>query len=267
MNKRNVIISLFLAISILIAQVGGVLAAPGSQSFPPIQGILHKITLETDPSTGIRTVILEVRKGQELQTARVSQEAALKLGFVMLDGDGKPVINEKTLGKHVEIDLINALPEEEKNRHPVADALATFFFESLGTENDMIYDAIIEAHDQGTGFGVIAQVLWLTQEIHGGGDLDDFRTLLVAKQSGIYTDLPFVDEDGARITPKNWGELRNAILAGRPIVNLGTVMSSINNDDNSGNPNNDHENNKDKEKNNKGNRPNTEKENQKEKNR
>ena len=261
MNKRNVIISLFLAISILIIQVGGVLAAPGSQAFPPIQGNLQKITLETDSSTGISTVILEVRKGQDLQTVRISQETALKLGVVMLDSDGKPVINDRTLGKHVEIDLINVLPEEEKKRHPVADALATFFFESLGTENDEIYKAIMEAHDQGVGFGVIAQVLWLTQEIDGGGDLDDFQILLTAKQSDVYTGLPFEDKDGATITPKNWGELRNAILAGKPIVNLGTVMSSKNNDDNSNNPNNDHENNrdKDKEKNN-GNDPNNEKE-------
>ena len=262
MNKRNVIISLFLAISFLIVQAEGVLAAPDLQAFPPIQGILQKITLETDSSTGITTLNLEVRKGQELQTVRVSQETALKLGIVMLDSDGKPVINEKILGKHVEIDLINVLPEDEEKRHPVADALATFFFESLGTENDQIYDLIMDTHDQGVGFGVIAQVLWLTQEIPGGGNLDDFKTLLTVKQSGIYTGLPFVDENGATITPKNWGELRTAILAGKPIVNLGTIISSRNNDDNGNNPNNDHENNKDKdkEKNHHENGPNSEKE-------
>ena len=266
MNKRNVFISLFLAISILIVQVGGVLAAPGSQDSTPLKGILQKITLETDPSTAITTVILEVRKGNEVQIVRISQENALQLGFVGLDGDGKAVINEKILGKHVEIDLANILPPEEEKLHPVGDALAQFF-SYLGAEKDQVYTAIMEAHDHGVGFGVIAQVLWLTQEIPGGGNLDHFQALLAAKESGIYTDLPFVDENGATITPKNWAELKNAILSGKPAVNLGSVMSNKKNDDKGDNPKNDHDNNKDKdkEKDNSGNGPNPEKEKEKKK--
>jgi hypothetical protein len=265
MNKRNVFISLFLAISILIVQVGGVLAAPGPQASTPIKGILQKITLETDPSTAITTVILEVRKGNEVQIVRISQENALQLGFVGLDGDGKAVINERILGKHVEIGLTNILPPEEEKLHPVGDALAEFFSSYLGAEKDQVYTAIMAAHDEGVGFGAIAQVLWLTREISGGGNLDDFQALVAAKKSGIYTDLPFVDENGATITPKNWAELKNAILSGQSAVNLGSVMSNHKNDDKGDNPKNDHDDNKDKdkEKGNSGNGPNPEKEKKK----
>jgi hypothetical protein len=189
------------------------------------------------------------------------------VGFVGLDGDGKAVINEKILGKHVEIDLTSILPPEEEKRHPVADALAQFFYSSMGAEDDEIYNAIMEARDQGVGFGVIAQVLWLTQAIPGGGNLEDFQALLDAKQSGIYADLPFVDENGATITPRNWGELKNAILTGKPVVNLGTVMSNKNEKDNGNQQNDDHQNNKDKEKEktNSGNGPNSEPEKEKKK--
>ena len=265
MNRRNLFSSLFLALSILIVQVGGVLAAPGAQAIPPIKGILQKITLKTDPSTVMTTVILEVRKGNEVQNVGVSQETALKLGFIGLDGDGKAVINEKILGKHVEIDLPDILPLEEAKAHPVGNALARFFSSSMGAEEDQIYNAIMDARDQGLGFGVIAQILWLTHEIRGGGDLDDFQALLAARQRGIFTDLPFVDESGATITPKNWGELKNAILSGKPVVNLGSVMSNKN--DNEDNQNNDHNDSKDKsgEKNNGENDPNNEKEKEKKK--
>lgn len=267
MTKRFFFISLFLAISVLIVQVGGVLAAADSQTVTPIKGILEKITLQTDPSTGVATVILEIRKANEVKSVRLSQEIALQLGFVGLDGDGKTVINEKILGKHVEIDLADILPAEEERRHPVADALSQFFSSNLYTENDQLYSAILEAHEQGIGFGVIAQVLWLTQEIPGGGDLEDFRTLLAAKKSGVYQDLPFVDENGATIIPKNWGELKNAILSGKPVVNLGSIMSNKKEKDNGNNQNNDSENkkDKDKEKNNNGNGPKDEKEKEKKK--
>ena len=265
MNKSYYLISLFLAICISFVQAGGVLAAPESQAGPPIRGILQKITLETDSSTAVTTVVVEIRKGNEVQTVRISQETALRLGIIGLDGDGRAVINEKILGKHVEVDQTDLLQPDEEKHHPVADALARFFFSSLGAEDDQMYDAIMEARDQGIGFGVIAQILWLTQEIPGGGDLEDFQTLLNAKQTGIYADVPFVDENGATITPKNWGELRNAILSGKPVMNLGAVISNKEGNDPVNDPNTDHENNRDKDKTNSGNGPNNEKEKEKKK--
>jgi hypothetical protein len=226
-NKTKFFISLVLAVSILIVQVGGVIAAPAQQAFPPITGIIEGITIETDVNTGITTVIVNVLDGnQVLQTVRVSEKTAEKLGLVVLDVDGNPKINDAALGQAIEIKLTSVIPNKEENQHPVANALATFFSDIA--DNTTLYNTIMEAHNEGVGFGIIAQILWLTREIPGG-DLGDFRTLLLAKQSGDYTSLSFVDENGTTITAKNWGELRTAILAGKKISNLGKVVSNKDN--------------------------------------
>ncbi len=255
MNKKIFFISLVLAISVLIIQVGGVFAAPAQQAFPPITGIVQSVTVETDPNTGITTIIVEIIDGNQVsQMVRVSEKTAEKLGLIVPDSDGKPEIIDAALGKSIEIKLNTIIPNKEENQHPVGSALATFFSDIA--ENETLYSTIMEAHNEGVGFGVIAQVLWLTKEIPGGG-LEDFKALLLAKQNGDYTNLSFVDENGTIITAKNWSELRTAILAGKKIGNLGLVMS---NKDNNGNGNNkdkdknkDKNNNKDKGKNNNGN--------------
>lgn len=220
MIRAKALISLFLAVSVLILQVGGVFAAPSPQTSSAVHGLVHSITLEMDSNTAITTVMVEVRRGQETQTVRISQETALKLGLVGLDDDGKPVINELSLGKHIEIESSTILPDPEEKRHPVGEALATFFFEGVGTEEDEVYASIMEAHSAGVGFGVIAQALWLTTEIPGGS-LVDFQTLLAAKQENDYSGIL---EDGS--TPQNWTELRAAILEGKRVKKLGDIVSN-----------------------------------------
>lgn len=220
MHKRIVFISLLLAISILSTQVGDAHAGATLQASPPIQGTVQSITLDNDASTGITTVIVGIRKGQETRLVRLSQETAIRLGFVVLDGDGKLSINGLMLGKHANLESPDVLPMLEQKRHPVGDALATFFTGIEGLD----YNAIMEAHESGTGFGVIAQVLWLTQEIPDA-DIGDFQILLDARKNNTYSGLPFVDDSGVTITPSSWAELRKAVLAGKPVGNLGTVMS------------------------------------------
>ena len=211
MNKRILLLSLYLAISIFIAQVGEVSAASAIQDSTVISGKVHRITLDTDPHTGLTIVIVEILdQGQGKQVVRINQETALELGLVGLDSDGKPAINELVLGKNVEIQHIDVLPAQEEKRHPVGDALATFFFESLGTANNTTYDAIMAAHGDGVGFGVIAQALWLSHALPGGS-LADFEALLLAKETNVYTG--FLLADGT--TPRNWAELRDAILDGQ----------------------------------------------------
>ncbi|HLO15112.1 MAG TPA: hypothetical protein VK206_09795 [Anaerolineales bacterium] len=222
MSKRKFLISLLLAISIMIVQVGSVFAAPVSQAFPPITGIVQSITVETDPNTGVTTVIVDVMDGNQVsQIVRVSEKTAEKLGLVVFDSDGKPVINNSALGQAIEIKLTSVIPDKEENQHPVGSALATFF--SDVADNETLYNTIMAAHNNGFGFGVIAQALWLTQELKG--DSNVFNALLLAKQAGDYTNFSF-DENGTLVTPKNWAELKQAIMGGKKMGNPSLVMSN-----------------------------------------
>ena len=247
MNPKKFLLSLVLAINILIVQVGGVFAAPALQAFPPITGTIQSITLETDPNTGITTVVVDVvsenQATQTTQTVRISQNTAEKLGLVVLDDDGKPMINDFALGQLVEIKLNMVLSEQEEVRHPVGNALEAFFSDIEGLD----YNLIMDKHREGVGFGVLAQALWLTRQI--GGNADDFLKLLLAKQTGDYSEFgAYVLEDGS--LPTNWGQLRKAIIQANKKNNPNIVISSQNN----GNGNNrDKNNDKDKEKHNNGN--------------
>jgi hypothetical protein len=247
MNKKNFFISLVLVISILITQVGTVFAAPALQAFSPITGTVQSITLETHPNTGITTAVVEVvsenQAGQTLQTVRISQKTAEQLGVVVLDGDAKPVINDFALGKLIEIDPTTIIPEQEETQHPAGSALATFFSNVEGLD----YDTIMAAHAEGFGFGVIAQALWLTRQMEGNAD--DFLKLLLAKQTGDYSEFDeYLIENGT--SPTNWGQLRKAILQNKK--NNSAIV--ISNQNNNGNGNHKDKNkDKDKDKSNNGN--------------
>jgi hypothetical protein len=232
MLKTKFPICLVLTITVLVAQVGAVFAAPAKQGAALIVGNVQSITLETDINSGITTVLVTMLDQNGLsQTARVSLEMAIALGLVMRDGDGKPVINTSALGQSIEVDPTNVIPDEGADQHPVGSALATFFSDITGID----YDQIMTAHDQGIGFGVIAQALWLTMKFEG--DSEVFLAILDAKENDDYS--AFILDDGT--TPKNWGQLRKAILdsSGKK-DNPGIVMA---------NKDNDNSNNQDKDKN------------------
>jgi hypothetical protein len=117
------------------------------------------------------------------------------------------------------------------------------------------YDTIITAHEDGYGFGVIAQALWLTKGLEGNSD--DLQAILDAKESGDYSYFSYLFSEDETV-PTNWGQFRKAVMAGDKKQNLGTAMSAKDKDTtspgNSGNGNNgnannaNHENNKDKNK-------------------
>ena len=241
MKKSKIFMSFILAFAILVTQVGGVFAAPALQGSTPITGMVQSITLETDTVTGVTTVIVAVSAGGTTQNVRVSLETAITLGLVLLTGDGNPAINEAELGQSIEIDAAAVIPVQQEAQHPVGTALATFFSDILD------YDAIMSAHDEGVGFGVIAQALWLTRKLDG--DINVFLEILKAKETGDFNAFAIVNEDGTTTIPKNWGQFRKAILNNKH-VNLGSIMSDKNNNGNSnGNGNgNGNGNNRDKNK-------------------
>jgi hypothetical protein len=213
-KKVNLFIRVLFIASLLFAQVGGVLAAPAFQNATPVAGVVQKIVLETDPTTGVTIVIVDLLdNNQVLQSVRLNQETAIELGLVVLDGDGQPGINNLALGKSIEIDPGDALPTQHESQHPVGSALATFFADIAGVD----YDSIMAVHEQGVGFGIIAQMLWLTKKLDG--DLSVFQAIVQAKQTGDYS--AFLLADGS--TPTNWGQLRKSILEKNN--NLKLIMS------------------------------------------
>lgn len=239
MLKTKFLISLVLSITILVSQVGAVFAAPALQGPALITGTVQSITLETDINTGITTVLFSVLDENELsQMLRISLETAIPLGLVMLDGDGNPVINDSALGQLTEIDQTTVIPDEEADRHPVGNALAAFFSDITGLN----YDQIMTAYNKGMGFGVIAQALWLTTKLEGNSDV--FQLILDAKESGDYS--AFILGNGS--TPKNWGQLRKAILDANKNGSLGIVMSNKAKNNNGNSNGSDNGNNQDKDK-------------------
>jgi hypothetical protein len=60
MSRVRLFLGILLTVVISMSQVGGVFAAPASQQASPIRGSVKSITLESDPTTGVFTVIAEV---------------------------------------------------------------------------------------------------------------------------------------------------------------------------------------------------------------
>ena len=200
MKSIKFLISLSLVFAVSAAQVSAVFAAPAA-----IAGTVQSVTLETNTNTAVTTVLLTVVANGESQTLRITLESAITLGIVTLGGDGNPVINELILGQPVEIDPTMVLSDEQMKQHPVGSALATFFSDI----NDLDYKTIMAAHENGTGFGVIAQALWLTRKLDGAADL--FVAIIEAKRTKDFS--AFVLED--RTIPENCGQFKKAIMDGK----------------------------------------------------
>src|SRR5215211_3781225 len=110
-NMIKFFLSLLLALGLFVIQVGGVFAASVQEKETPVSGVVQSITLETDTITGVTIVSVDViENDQVLQSVRVSLEAAIAQGLVVLNGDGKPNINHSALGKPIEIDPLSIVP-------------------------------------------------------------------------------------------------------------------------------------------------------------
>lgn len=231
MKKAKLLISLVLGVVLIVSQISIAAAAQSNEEAVLIRGTVQSITLETNPNTGVTTLLVMLVDGENpSQTVRLSQETAAELGLISWDEDGNPVINEDKLGQIIEIDPASVITADEPARHPVGNALATFFSDIEGVD----YPAIMNAHEDGHGFGVIAQVLWLTRKLSGEeADLELFRAILEAKQDGDFSD--FVLEDGS--SPLNWGQFKKLVLDGDKKMNLGSMISGQNNGAEHGNGN------------------------------
>ena len=213
MKKSKIIIASMLAVIALISQIGVVFAAPVDK-IAPLIGIVQSITLETDTNTDITTALVTIVDDNNFsQTVRLSINTASKLGLLTTDENGTPIINQVSLGTKVQINPNTVISDNGDKLNPVGDALATFF---SGITD---YETIMKAHEEGAGFGVIAQSLWLTAKLKGNSN--DFLALLNAKETGNFS--AFILQDGS--IPKNWGQFKKAVLDGAKINNLGAIFA------------------------------------------
>jgi hypothetical protein len=221
MKKAKLLTSILLASILLLTQVFVAFAAP-QHEISPIAGTVQAVTLETDPNTGITTVLVEIKSEDgKNQTVRISLETAGSpdLGLVTLNDNGNPIIVEPLPG-HIQIDPAIII-SVGKQQNPVASAITTFF----SNIPELDYDAVMDAHSSGNGFGLIVQALLLTEKL--GGNAAMFREILQAKKDNDYSNFPL--DDGT--IPTSWGQLKKAIAEKL----LGAVMSHNqgNNSDNS----------------------------------
>ena len=224
MFKLKVLTGMLLVAVILLAQVGTVFAAPQAQDAAPLSGTITNITTETD-EFGVTTVLVTVVDDMEVeQTLRLGVDTAVELGLVTLDPvTMEPIVDETQIGMPVEIDPTTVIsdggpteePIEESN-HPISMLLAAFFGEDASV--------IDSYHDDGFGFGVIAQTLWMSYNV--GGDATLAGEILIAKETGDYS--AFFPE-GTEDLPTNWGQFKKALSEKKN--NLGWVVSGHANND------------------------------------
>jgi len=222
MNKIKLILTVVVVFVVLFAQAGNAAAAPLALDPAPITGIITDIALETDVSD-VTTVLVTVDNLGVIQTARLSVDTAVDLGLVTLDlATNELIVVESQIGQPVEIDPTTVIPdeaaEEEEPVHPISALLAEFF--------DVDASVIDGYHtDDGFGFGVIAQALWMSRNLTGtddeSGDASLAHEILVAKESHDYSFFADYFEDGT--VPTNWGQFRKAFLNKKN--NLGVVVS------------------------------------------
>ena len=213
MYKTKLLTSVLVALAVLFTQVGLVAAAPTAQETTPLTGTIESIVIETDPS-GVTTVLVTLLDDPgTTQTVRLSVETAAALGLVTLDPTtNEPVVDETQVGQTVEIDPTTVIPDEsaEETLHPIAMLLGTFFDEDSSV--------IEEYHEDGFGFGVIAQALWMSRNLTEDASLA--ADILQAKRDGDYS--AFFPE-GTENVPTNWGQFKKAFSEKKN--NLGAIVS------------------------------------------
>ncbi len=214
MFKTKSLAAILLVMAVLFAQAGTVFASPSTQEATPILGTIQSITTETNEN-GVTTVLVTVLDDMgATQTVRLSIETAVALGLVTLDPTtNEPLVDSTKVGQLVEIDPTTVFVKEEtKNVHPIAAILASFF----GVDASVV-DGY---HEDGYGFGIIAQAMWMAQGLETDNADITAGMILEAKRDKDFS--AFTLPDGS--TPTNWGQFKKAAL-GKDKKNLGVIVS------------------------------------------
>ena len=220
MSKIKLLSGVLLVFMLLTAQVSMAAAAPLAQDTLPITGTIQDITTETD-ANGVTTVLVTLVDDQgATQTVRISDVTADELGLFDLTTQ-EPVLTQ--IGQPVVIDPTTVIPDEEPTEedvHPIAALLAAFF-----DEDPSVVDSY---HEDGFGFGVIAQALWISRNLTGTenetGDASLTEEILDVKRDKTYESFfeahpEYIDGT----VPTNWGQFKKALLDKKN--NLGVIVS------------------------------------------
>ena len=216
MSKTKLLAGFLLMFVLLAAQVGVAAAAPVAQDTTPITGTIQGITTETDENGVTTAVVVTVLLEDQVttQTVRLSVDTAVDLGLFD-ETTQEPILDQ--VGQPITIDPSLVIPDEdptEESVHPIAWILAQFFGEDPTVINGY--------HEDGFGFGVIAQAMWLSQSITEGEDASAAGLILEAKKSGDYSEFSeLFDGD----VPTNWGQFKKALQDNKDKHNLGTIVS------------------------------------------
>lgn len=224
MFKTKSLAAILLVVAVLFAQVGIAFAAP-AQTSTPITGTVTGLSQETD-SNGVTTVLVTVKDdtGAE-QTYRVSVDTAVTLGLATLDTTTNTVtlldLTQSPQPMTVTIDPTAVIPDQQTTEfiNPISSILATFF----GLDSTTVQDL----HNDGFGFGVIVQALWISRDTDGNANADVAGDILTAKQSKDYATFfenhpEYADQFGDNL-PTNWGQFKKVLAEHKN--NLGSIVS------------------------------------------
>ena len=234
MTKVKTILGCMLVLMMVVTPVMSVGAAAPAQTVT-IDGTVQSCDTATDNFTGDIIVVCEINlTGGGTQTVRMSVDDAVTNGLAVVEVDGTVTIIA-TEGQAFSIDesmlLADPCAMPEDASQPISKILAGYFCGDLGTS----YKDIQTLHEDGFGFGEIAQACFMALKLDGTGKL--CADILAAKKSGDYSKLTLPDD----VTVSNWGQLRKAVLGhgNKDSSNLGSVVSeSTKNDKEKNNTNN-----------------------------
>jgi hypothetical protein len=210
------ILGIALAIAVAASQASVAVAAP---QLDPLIGTIDSISEGTDSGGNTIIIVNYTDTDGNAQTAELSVADAEALGLISVDPNTGDITILATAGTAIDITEVAvdpcALPEGADQ--PVGEALTTFFCGAL----DVDYDTIAGWHEDGYGFGVITQALFMAQTL--GGDMALAEEILLAKTSGLYDGLGLPEDADVN----NWGQLKKYVMSEevKSLTNLGAIMS------------------------------------------
>lgn len=212
MTKMKLFSSVLLVLAVLFAQVGNVAAAPQTQDGTiTVTGTVTAIGEPQTDANGVTTVPVTITDANGVETTVLVSE---------VDAAGLTVGQENVTLTGTTSDTVP--PEEDV--HPIAEILGDFF----GVD-----PSIVEGyHEDGFGFGVIAQAMWMSQSVTESGDASMTGCILDAKRGDKGYDECF--DFGDEPVPTNWGQFKKALKENKDKHNLGVIVSGHADDDENG---------------------------------
>ncbi len=224
MFKTKSLAAILLVTAVLFAQVGTVFAAPPAQDTTPAPVTVTGLSTTTDSTGATIVVVTALDSNGVTQTYNISVDTAKLLGLATVDSTTGAVtlldLTTTTEPVVVTIDPTTVLPGEEQPTEPVnpiSAFIAAFFKVDPAT--------VQEYHDDGYGFGVIAQAFWMSKGITEDDTTDPTvlaKCILDAKKNGTYGECFSFGDDPV---PTNWGQFKKAILDNKEKHNLGVIVS------------------------------------------